>query len=107
MQTCYIVNFNIIITSVDTEMCCPKGKCGCQYFILLYLSIYFLKEIKMLLFHIFNTETIDQSIVSCYLTGNVTRFHGILMPCPDWINVLYLFGTFGLHPLLAKTFEIF
>jgi len=23
------------ITSVDTEMCCPKGKCGCQYFILL------------------------------------------------------------------------
>jgi hypothetical protein len=20
---------------VDTEMCCPKGKCGCQYFILL------------------------------------------------------------------------
>jgi hypothetical protein len=25
----------IIYTSVDTEMCCPKGKCGCQYFILL------------------------------------------------------------------------
>jgi hypothetical protein len=24
--------------SVDTEMCCPKGKCGCQYFILLTLS---------------------------------------------------------------------
>ena len=23
------------MTSVDTEMCCPKGKCGCQYFILL------------------------------------------------------------------------
>jgi hypothetical protein len=22
-------------TSVNTEMCCPKGKCGCQYFILL------------------------------------------------------------------------
>ena len=27
-----------IITSVDTEMCCPKGKCGCQYFILLTLK---------------------------------------------------------------------
>jgi hypothetical protein len=26
------------ITSVDTEMCCPKGKCGCQYFILLTLK---------------------------------------------------------------------
>ena len=24
-----------LVTSVDTEMCCPKGKCGCQYFILL------------------------------------------------------------------------
>ena len=27
--------FFFIKTSVDTEMCCPKGKCGCQYFILL------------------------------------------------------------------------
>jgi uncharacterized protein YutD len=24
--------------SVDTEMCCPKGKFGCQYFILLTLK---------------------------------------------------------------------
>ena len=23
---------------VDTEMCCPKGKCRCQYFILLTLK---------------------------------------------------------------------
>ena len=33
------IKFNLFIsnniTSVDTEMCCPKGKCGCQYFILL------------------------------------------------------------------------
>ena len=28
----------IILTSVDTEMCCPKGKCGCQYYILLTLN---------------------------------------------------------------------
>ena len=27
-----------LYTSVDTEMCCPKGKCGCQYFILLTLK---------------------------------------------------------------------
>jgi hypothetical protein len=27
--------FPLSITSVNTEMCCPKGKCGCQYFILL------------------------------------------------------------------------
>ena len=25
-------------TSGDTEMYCPKGKCGCQYFILLTLK---------------------------------------------------------------------
>jgi hypothetical protein len=23
-------NISILLTSVDTEMCCPKGKCGCQ-----------------------------------------------------------------------------
>jgi hypothetical protein len=32
------VNYFYISTSVDTEMCCPKGKCGCQYFILLTLE---------------------------------------------------------------------
>jgi hypothetical protein len=32
-----------MIASVDTEMCCPKGKCGCQYLILLSL-----KEKKMM-----------------------------------------------------------
>ena len=31
-------NNNYLDTSVDTEMCCPKGKCGCQYFILLTLK---------------------------------------------------------------------
>ena len=31
----YLKKYLYIITSVDTEMCCPKGKCGCQYFILL------------------------------------------------------------------------
>ena len=27
------------ITSVDTEMCCPKGKCGCQYFIVSFAKV--------------------------------------------------------------------
>ena len=61
----------------------------------------------MLLLHIFNTETIDRAIVSYYLTGNVTLFRRILLQCPDWINVLYLFGTLRLHRLLVKTLEIF
>ena len=30
-----MLKYLIKITGVDTEMCCPKGKCGCQYFILL------------------------------------------------------------------------
>jgi hypothetical protein len=29
-----IVPLFVNITSVDTELYCPKGKCGCQYFIL-------------------------------------------------------------------------
>jgi hypothetical protein len=33
-DTCMHLSF----TSVDTEMCCPKGKCVCQYFILLTLK---------------------------------------------------------------------
>ena len=32
-----IVPLFVNITSVDTELYCPKGKCGCQYFILLIL----------------------------------------------------------------------
>jgi hypothetical protein len=27
-----------LYTSVDTEMCCSKGKCGCQYFIFINLK---------------------------------------------------------------------
>ena len=38
-KTC-IIRF-LYYTSVDTEMCCPKGKCGCQYFIIYALRFYF------------------------------------------------------------------
>ena len=34
----FLIIFFFKYTSVDTEMCCPKGKCGCQYFILLTLK---------------------------------------------------------------------
>jgi hypothetical protein len=33
----------------------------------------------------------------------VNRFRGFLVPRPDWIKVLYLFGTLGLHRLFTKT----
>ena len=32
---CNIMSIFSNNTSVDTELYCPKGKCGCQYFILL------------------------------------------------------------------------
>ena len=38
MDTNHSFNLYYLDTSVDTEMCCPKGKCGCQYFILLTLK---------------------------------------------------------------------
>ena len=33
-------------------------------------------------------------------------FRGFFVPRPDWINVLYLFGTLGLHRLLTKTLKL-
>jgi hypothetical protein len=35
----------------------------------------------------------------------VNRFRGFLVPRPDWIKVLCLFGTLGLHRLLTKTLK--
>jgi hypothetical protein len=35
----------------------------------------------------------------------VNRFRGFLGPRPDWIKVLDLFGTLGLHLLLTKTLK--
>jgi hypothetical protein len=35
----------------------------------------------------------------------VNRFRGFLVPRPDWIKGLYLFGTLGLHRLLMKTLK--
>ena len=35
----------------------------------------------------------------------MNRFRGFLVPRPDWIKVLYVFGTLGLHRLLTKTLK--
>ena len=35
----------------------------------------------------------------------MNRFRGFLVPRPDWIKVLCLFGTLGLHRLLTKTLK--
>ena len=35
----------------------------------------------------------------------MNRFRGFLVPRPDWMKVLYLFGTLGLHRLFTKTLK--
>ena len=37
----------------------------------------------------------------------MNRFRRFLVPRPDWIKVLYLFGTLRLHRLLMKTLKFF
>ena len=36
----------------------------------------------------------------------MNRFRGFLVPRPDWIKALYLFGTLGLHRLINENSEI-
>ena len=33
------INKCCLRANVDTEMCCPKGKCGCQYFIVSFAKV--------------------------------------------------------------------
>ena len=65
--------------------------------------------LKLLFFSFYSCLTIERSIVFKTMdrlwTGNVNRFRGCLVPRPDWIKVLYLFGTLGLHRLLTKTLK--
>ena len=36
----FFLNYKCCLrASVDTEMCCPKGKCGCQYFIVSFAKV--------------------------------------------------------------------
>jgi hypothetical protein len=51
--------------------------------------------IKIAIFSFSSCLTIERSIK--LWTGNVNRFRGFLVPRPDWIIVLYLFGTLGLR----------
>ena len=37
----------------------------------------------------------------------LNRFRGFLVPRPNWIKDLYVFGTLGLHRLLTKTLNFF
>jgi hypothetical protein len=61
-------------TSVDTEMCCPKGRCGCQYFILLTLR----KKSW-----IFLNKTLILDYYCCLKSGPVFLFQTfIIVPLP-------------------------
>ena len=56
-----------------------------------YNKIFYIKIAIFLLFQLFDYVRL--------WTGNVNRFRGFLVPRPDWIKVLYLFGTLRLHRL--------
>ena len=61
--------------------------------------------LKLLFFPFSSCLTIERSIVLKTMDRNVNRFRGFLVARPDWIKVLYLFGTLGLHRLLTKTLK--
>ena len=67
------------ITSVDTEMCCPKGKCRCQYFILLTLK----KKIMDTGSWIFFNKKLILDYYFCLKSGPVFLFQiFIIAPLP-------------------------
>jgi hypothetical protein len=72
--------FSSYKTSVNTEMCCPKGKCGCQYFILLTL-----KKIKI----------VDTGVLDFLIKNNP----GLLFFLP---GPVFLFQIFIIAPLPSQ-----
>ena len=69
-------------TSVDTELYCPKGKCGCQYFILLTL--------KKKLMDFFNKKQI-LDYYFCLKSGHVFLFQIFIIDNKliNKINLIY------------------
>ena len=88
-RQCYTITVYIIIyTSVDTEMCCPKGKCGCQYFIWLTLKKKFM-DTGVLDF--FNKKLI-LDYYFCLKSGPVFLFQIFIiapLPLPRDINLYH------------------
>ena len=100
----------------------PFGSCHVTF----HSSVTFISYAKLFIFivpqymnittNFFTLKLLFFSFSSCFdywavhsffedWTGNVNRFRGFLVPRPDWIKVLYLFGTIGLHRLLTKTLK--
>ena len=74
-----VYNLFINETSVDTEMCCPKGKCGCQYFILSTLKKKFLNTGSL----IFLNKKLILDYYFCLKSGPVFLFQSfIIAPLP-------------------------
>jgi hypothetical protein len=69
-----------------------------------HYKIFYNKIAIFLLFQLFDYWAVHRFYLRLW-TGNVNRFRGFLVPRPNWIKVLYLFGTLGLHRLLTKTLK--
>ena len=61
--------------------------------------------LKLLFFSFSSCLTIERSIVFKTMDRQCESFSRIFSSRPDWIKVLYLFGTLGLHRLLTKTLK--
>jgi hypothetical protein len=68
LNKCYVSTVYI-----STEMCCPKGKCGCQYFILLTLEKKIMDTVVLI---------IKRKIRECYAVANaftIRNTHSLLL----------------------------
>ena len=69
-------------TSVNTEMCCPKGQCGCQYFILLRFKK---KIMDKGVLDFFNKKLI-LDFYFCLMSGPVFLFQIFIIRCQCVLN---------------------
>ena len=86
---CFCFLFFYIYTSVDTAMCCPKGKCGCQYFILLTLKKKSWKQGSWIFFN----KKLILDYYFCLKSGPVFLFQIFIIvppPLPRDIQVYHL-----------------
>jgi hypothetical protein len=91
----FIIHKCCLRASVDTEMCCSKGKCGCQYFIVSFAKVTRYRSFCLILFgkdicrHVLLSNAIHLYQIK-YFCSNTCRWQ--LKYCL-WIGII---GKFAL-----------
>jgi hypothetical protein len=89
---------------VDTEICCPKGKCGCLYFILLTFSNYqfgfpvleYYLAVNLLWYAPMNNATNSEWIIKRYIVASRKGKHYISL-CLNGFQYSSLGNSYGTH----------